>query len=306
MAGSVRPKEIVIVGRRGDVPTENVVACLEQEYDGEVMITSGWVDCPGHVPPVQLGARIAGGEILAIVDDDVAVTNEWLGRLVRNFEKPVVGVVGGRMIIPGFKHFRLKGRPGRISWYGRYWGNLGIVDASGSFEVDAVVECNWAWRRDVLASLVFDPVLNFDDGYMYGFDLCLQAKKLGYRVIYEPQAVVYHHVAPRAAELDREDDKRRIYAHCRNGTYATLKNVNGLRRLAFLAWCFLIGGYRSWGLGAALVDLVMHCFRWRHVGLREAWRGKLAGVYLWSQYRRSAPWAGASMRDQTRRAHRGG
>src|SRR5437870_12487738 len=73
MGGSVRPAEIVIVGRRGDVPTDNVISWLEAQYDSEVVITRGWVDSPGHMPPVQLGAEIAAGEVPVVVDGDVTV-----------------------------------------------------------------------------------------------------------------------------------------------------------------------------------------------------------------------------------------
>ena len=112
------------------------------------------------------------------------------------------------MLVPGQAPFKLKGKPGCISWYGKMWGNLGSVTGPASIDVDSVMEGNCIWRRSVLASLEFDPVLNFDDASMYGPSRSVPSgseESVGCRVIYDPRALVYHHVGPRAPELDRQE-----------------------------------------------------------------------------------------------------
>ena len=78
-----------------------------------------------------------------------------------------------------------------------------------------VVEGNRIWRRALLVSLEFDPVLNFDDARC-PVSISLQAKKRGFKVIYDPRALVYHHPAPRAPELRRQERGFRLYCYCRD------------------------------------------------------------------------------------------
>ncbi|MGB6625239.1 MAG: glycosyltransferase, partial [Candidatus Acidiferrales bacterium] len=185
LIGKSQPDEIIVVGRRGDGETERSISRLRESSMGCIQLRSVWVTIPGHIPPIEAGLSAASGGLVAIVDDDVTVRADWLGQLISNFSDSSVGVVGGRTIIPGMPLPKLKGQPGQIAWYGKAWGNIASLDGSGPIKVDSVMEGNWAWRRDLLSSIFFDPVLNFDDAAMYGVDLCLQAQRKGYRVIYE-------------------------------------------------------------------------------------------------------------------------
>lgn len=280
VAGVRKPDEIVIVGRKGDMSTASVIATIELTQCSGVAIRSAWVTEPGHIPPVDTGVRIASGELVAVVDDDVTVTAEWLTSLVSHFAQADVGVVGGRVLLPGVDPPKPKGKPGCISWYGKIWGNLGSLTGPNSIDVDSVMEGNCIWLRSLLTSLEFDPALNFDDASMYGLDLCLQAKRCGFRVIYEPRALVFHHPAPRAPELDRQERGPRLYSYCRNYTYITLKWSSFWRRLVFLGWWFLIGERDAWGLGSLAFDKLWGGWRTnRHVA--HAWRGKVEGTRLW-------------------------
>ena len=280
LIGKSQPDEIIVVGRQGDGETEQSVSHLLESPMGCTHLRSAWVTIPGHIPPIEAGLSAASREIVAIVDDDVTVRADWLGQLISNFSDPSVGVVGGRVIVPGMPLPKLKGQPGQIAWYGKAWGNVASMDGSGPVRVDSVMECNWAWRRDLLSSVFFDPVLNFDDASMYGVDLCLQAKRKGYQVIYEPRAVVDHHIAPRAPELDRADRPRRVFSYCRNYTYIMLKNLSAWRRPIFLGWTFLVGERQAWGVAALLVDTLTHGLRVRR-NVVSAFRAKVEGIRLW-------------------------
>ncbi|MFZ0639021.1 MAG: glycosyltransferase [Candidatus Acidiferrales bacterium] len=278
--GRLRPREIIVVGRQGDDETEQAVTLLHTFAKDATAMRSAWVTVPGHVPPVETGARMASGGIVAIVDDDVTVHSDWLERLVPAFSDPRVGVVGGRVTVPGAPLPKLKGRPGQISWYGKAWGNLGNINGASLIDVSTVMEGNWAWRRDLLASIVFDPVLNFDDASMYGLDLCFQARRKGYRIVYEPRAAVDHHVAARAPELDRSDRSRRTFSYCRNYTYIMLKNSPAWRKFIFLSWTFLVGEYHAWGAAALVADTFARGLRVQR-NVATAFRGKMEGILLW-------------------------
>jgi GT2 family glycosyltransferase len=273
------PEEIIVIGREGDLATRQALAEAGESCKDRTTLRTAWVSEPGHLPPVSKGLELSSGDIVAFVDDDVTATPEWLAHLVAPFADPGVGVAGGRVITPASQSARRRGRPGHISWYGKHWGNVASLDGDSPVEVEAVMECNWAWRRDLLASLQFDPVLNFDDASMYGLDLCMQARAKGFRVLYEPRAVVHHHVAPRVASLDRSDRTKRCFAYSRNYTYIMLKHLPRWKRPVFVAWWFVVGERGSWGLAA----MVSQISTGRSPRLPEVWsalRGKVEGILL--------------------------
>lgn len=277
--GSRLPDEIIVVGREGDQKTSDAAADAHEICSGKTAFRMAWVTRPGHIPPVQKGLELAAHEIVAFLDDDVTVTPAWLEHLIADFSEPKAAVVGGRVITPAAPPPRLKGKPGCTSWYGRHWGNVASVQGESAFEVGGVMECNWAWRSSVLTSLEFDEILNFDDASMYGLDLCLQAKSAGWRVVYEPRAVVHHHAAPRPSDLDRSDRPKRAFAYARNYTYIMLKHLEWWRKPIFLAWWFLIGERGSRGLAAVVADTVIgHPLQPGEV--RSSLSGKLRGAFL--------------------------
>lgn len=282
----VLPDEIIVAARKDDDVTRQAVEPLCASSGDPAPIRLASVSLPGHIPPVEAGLQLAAGQVVAIVDDDVTVTRGWLEAILDPFADPAVGVVGGRVVVPGQEPGKLTGKPGRVVWYGRTWGNVASLDGERTVEVDTVIECNWAWRRDLLRYLRKDPVLNFDDASMYGLDLCLQAKAAGFRVVYQPRALVLHHVKPRTPELDRANRPPRAFSYCRNYTYIMMRRLPPWRKLAFLAWWFGIGERAAAGIGALLADALTG--RKHQAGeVRRVFAGKVEGIRLWLRNRKA-------------------
>lgn len=269
------PGEVLVVGRLEDDEARSVV----QAYGDHLPVRWVEVDRPGHVAPVAEGLAQAIGNIVAFLDDDAEPEPCWMGALVEPFADPLVACVGGRVASVGFRG-KVHRDAGRIRWYGKHIGNVGALEVPRPIDVDGVMEGNWAWRRDVLANLDFDPVLDFDDASMYGLDLCLQAKAMGLKVIYQSAARVFHHVAPRDHLLDREDRRKRTFTFVRNYTYIGLKHFRGLRRAAFVAWWWGVGVHGGYGLLGSVWGSVAR----RH-GVREltaaSFEGRWEGLRLW-------------------------
>ena len=295
--GSVLPDEIIVAGRQGDAPTRSMVERLCASLGGTVPIRSCWVSLPGHVPPVEEGLKAAKEELVAIVDDDCTVSRGWLESLLAPFSDPSVGVVGGRVVVPGQSSGRPRGKPGHVTWYGQTWGNVASLDGEVAMEVDTVMECNWAWQRHLLNSLEIDPALNFDDASMYGLDLCLGAKAAGFRILYEPRALVLHHVKPRTPELDRADRPARTFSYCRNYTYIMLKRLPVWRKCVFLVWWFAMGEGLAEGAGAFAANMLSG--RKHAPGVtRGAFAGRVEGLRIWLRTRRSGQARGPEVRQQ--------
>ncbi len=280
LRGSELPSEILIVGREGDQDTQRALDRLANGLQPNVNIRPAWVKIPGHIPPIEMGLQLATNDLIAFLDDDVTVSEDWLRTLLPNFADSSVGIVGGRVVVPGSPIPKLKGKPGLVSWYGKHWGNIASVQGEKSILVDGVMECNWIWHRGLLRSIEFDPILNFDDASMYGLDLCLQAQRRGFRVLYDPRVLVYHHLAPRTQELDRADRRDRTFTYCRNYTYIMLNRLPWWRKPIFLTWWIVVGERGAWGIGALVADILLRGIRDdRHVV--SSILGKIEGARLW-------------------------
>lgn len=271
------PDEVIVVGRAEDSEAQGVVVDAARRNVRPIRWVE--VDRPGHVAPVRRGAHEADGDIVAFLDDDTEPEARWLGAITGPFAQPGVACAGGRVLTSGVRAI-VKRDAGQVRWYGQHIGNVGSIDAPGPIDVAGVMEGNWAWRKSVLFSLEWDPVLEFDDASMYGLDLCLQARAAGWRIVYEPAARVIHHAAPRDPMLDRAHRPRRTFTYARNYTYIGLKRFRGTRRAAFVVWWWLVGERGAYGFLTGLADLAIgRDGVWEQIG--AAWQGRAAGMRLW-------------------------
>ncbi len=148
----------------------------------------------GKVGPAEkrdLGAEHARGAILAFTDDDAFPSPEWIEKALVHFEDEQVGAVGGPAVTPknddfwqkvsGFVYasFLMSGAYRR-----RYVSVGGVVE---DYDLPSV---NLIMRRDV-----FLKVGGFDSSFYPGEDtkLCLEVKKQNYKILYDPEVLVYHH-----------------------------------------------------------------------------------------------------------------
>jgi GT2 family glycosyltransferase len=137
----------------------------------------------GKVGPAEkrdLAIKYAQGEIIAFLDDDAFPRADWLKKSIKLFSDKKVGAVGGPAMTP--KHDdTLQKVSGAVfeSYLGgggarnRYWPTVNLL-----------------FRKDVFAKIG-----GFDNTYWPGEDtkLCLDILSAGYKIMYTPEAVVYHH-----------------------------------------------------------------------------------------------------------------
>ena len=151
----------------------------------------------GVVNPPQkrdMAIPLAKGEILAFIDDDAYPANDWLKNASKNFIDPEVAAVGGPAVTPAYDSLRQKAS-------GLVYSSL-LVSGQYSYrylpkprkEVDDYPSCNFLVRKSIMQELG-----GFDTNFWPGEDtkLCLDiTKKLGKKIIYDPQVLVYHHRRP--------------------------------------------------------------------------------------------------------------
>lgn len=125
------------------------------------------------------GLRHASGEVVAFTDADCVVEPSWLRHLVRPLAEVAVGAAGGRI---------LSRRPcNRIEAFGERIHDH--ARAIGYLNPPYVITMSWASRREVLERLG-----GFDAALLRGSDVECSFRLLGagYRLVYAPQAVLYH------------------------------------------------------------------------------------------------------------------
>jgi GT2 family glycosyltransferase len=158
----------------------------------------------GFVFACNEGARGARGRYLVFLNNDTQVTRGWLSALIRTFtEMGQIGAVGPKVLFPD----------GRLQEAG-----VGInPDCTSSligFSDDPDLPC-FSYRREVdyvsgVCLMVeagrFQQLGGFDGDYAPAYcedvDLCLRLRALGLRIVYDPSAVIVHHLSMTSATVD--------------------------------------------------------------------------------------------------------
>lgn len=152
------------------------------------IISSGKV---GPAKKRDLGLKYAKGEVLAFLDDDAYPEKDWLSKMIPLFRDGVVGAVGGPAITPKSDGI-LQKVSGAIfeSFIGGNFTRNRYLPLGKIGEVNDWPTVNLLVWRDV-----FKEVGGFDCKYWPGEDtkLCLDILNSGYKILYNPAGVVFHH-----------------------------------------------------------------------------------------------------------------
>jgi len=130
----------------------------------------------------NLGIQQARGEIVAFIDDDCEAEKSWLSELVKGYEDTHVGGTGGRIISP------LK-----ETLADRYCFHVGLLETPKMKKdvVEYVITANASFRKSAIQEVGgFDTHFAFPGGE--DPDISYRLIHSGYRLIYNPLAVVNH------------------------------------------------------------------------------------------------------------------
>lgn len=143
----------------------------------------------------NVGVRATQADIVILLNQDTVVQPGWLQAMVEPFTNEEVGIVGGKGLYPDGKTIQHAGawvKPGDASTE-----HIGVGQPDdGQFnqlaDMDYVTGASFAIHRRVLESLG-----GLDEAYYPAFyeevDYCYRARRAGFRVVYQPQAVFLHY-----------------------------------------------------------------------------------------------------------------
>jgi len=202
------PKVSIIIPtiRINDYVHESMSHILSLDYSNfEVLIFSDEKDkvhswpktriiASGRVGPAQkrdLALKYAKGKILAFLDDDAYPMNDWLKKMVPLFRDGRVAGVGGPAITP-MSDGVLQKVSGSI--FESYLG--GNFTRNRYLPIDKLSEIlDWPTVNLLVWRDSFAEVGGFNCAYWPGEDtkLCLDFLNAGYKLLYNPQGIVFHH-----------------------------------------------------------------------------------------------------------------
>lgn len=180
--------EVIIADDAADQATRAVLGAVR----GAKLLVNG--NNLGYLRTVNSAAKDARGEWLVLCNNDIEVQDGWLEALVECAENdPAIGVVAPRYLAPD----GTVSEAGAIIWRDGTGWNYGRGGDPG--------HPHWSFRREIdygsaaallVSANLWRQVDGFDERflpmYFEDVDLCFQAREAGYKVVYEPAAVVVH------------------------------------------------------------------------------------------------------------------
>jgi GT2 family glycosyltransferase len=167
----------------------------------------------GFATANNIGIRESKGEYIVLINPDVILTNDWLERLSDCVEKDrVIGIASPKLLrydgridstghVFSFSRLEVKNRGEEEQDYGQY------------DEYTDLLSCDFACcliRRETLTQIgPLDERIFLDHE---DIDYCLRTRIAGWRIVYCPSSIVYHHrggVTPGARKRGRQLQARR-------------------------------------------------------------------------------------------------
>jgi len=193
---------------------------------------------PGLLSGRHRGTSEAKGDILVFVDDDIEADKGWLEAIKDAFAYPTVQLVGGRNLPryesdpPAWLQWFWAEQPGGISC-----GYLSLVDLGEEvMEIGAnfVWGLNFSIRRSALVDLGgFHPdcmpkhLQHFQGDGETG--LTMKANERAYKAVYQPKALLFHHVPSNRMTLEYFDSRCFYQGVC--NSFTDIRRQYGLYKI---------------------------------------------------------------------------
>lgn len=185
--------EVIIVDNGSRDGTKKL---LEKKYKKEKNIKSVFLkENKGPAYARNIGAKLAKGKYLALLDNDTKPDKEWLVVATKEFEKDsTIGAIQCKLV--------LMDEPEKIDYIGDYFTKLGFLAQivwAGDLEVNTPKDIREIFSAKsagmVIRNDVFSKSGALDNDYFIYVeetDLCWRVWLSGYRVVYIPNSIVYH------------------------------------------------------------------------------------------------------------------
>lgn len=184
--------EVIIAGRIQDGATRRHIEHLVRNHSNirhlDIQFETG-----DSSRKKNAGAAEAQADIIAFLDDDVKVSPDWPEQMIRLFEDPRVGLASGPGLVPD--DVSLSSRLAGLALASRATGYVSYRYSQQHADIreiswSRVIGCNMAYRQEA-----FDRMGGFDPDFWPGEEMMASCRtqRLGYRLVFNPMATVYHY-----------------------------------------------------------------------------------------------------------------
>lgn len=281
---TLAPAQLILVVREDDEETSAELPRLAEETLQFEIVR---VRRPGQTHALNTALAQARCELIAFIDDDAVPKRDWLLRLAEQFEDPAVGAVGGKLIVPQITASQSSDRlpVGQLTRLGRPSGNHHAGDGSAR-EVQWLRGANMSFRRGLCR---FDESLRGEGAQVANdSEASLRVHAAGWRVIYTPDAAVFHNAAPRTgADQRSKPSGRAVRDKAFNEMLALMRWLPAGQRLRAATYLLIVGepptpgpfgAVRTIAIGRlSPLDTVLRC-------VNASW-GRAAALRKWSRDR---------------------
>ena len=191
----------------------------------------------GKVGPAEkrdLSLQYAEGNVFAFTDDDAWPRKDWLKNAITELKEKEVGAVGGPAITAPNDNLMQQGS-GKVYESFLCSGKYTYRYLPGyRREDDDIPSVNLIVKREV-----FEKINGYDSTFYPGEDtkLCMDIVNAGYKIIYSPEVLVYHH----RRTLFRAHLKQITNYAKHRGYFAKKLPQTSLRLAYFIPTLFVIG-----------------------------------------------------------------
>jgi GT2 family glycosyltransferase/SAM-dependent methyltransferase len=180
--------EVILVDDAADADTKQL---LERVHGARVLVNE---KNEGYLRSMNRGATLARGKWIVLCNNDIEVQPGWLEAMLDCAESDEsVGVVAPKFVSPDGS----LSEAGGIVWSDGTGANYGRGDDPGLFQYEYRREVDYGSAAALMVRAeLWRETGGFDERYLPMYyedtDLCFEARERGWRVLYEPGAVVMH------------------------------------------------------------------------------------------------------------------
>ncbi len=191
------PLEVIVVD---NASTDNSAAIAESFAPAVRLLRNA--HNLGYAGGNNIGLAAANGEVLLLLNQDTVLQPGCLAALAATFAEPQVGLVGCKIYYPEGRLIQHAGaliRPGDAFALHRGQNEVDVGQYDTVVEADYLTGAALALHRRTLQRVgLLDEA--YYPAYYEDADYCYRARRAGFQVLYQPQAVVRHHESASTAQ----------------------------------------------------------------------------------------------------------
>lgn len=242
-----------------------------------------WASLPGAR---NYGVRRALGDIILFIDDDVVLPAGYLAAHAKNYDRPEVGAVAGRVfdrmkLSESREEYTIEQLPKEASDPGIAWYYIDLVHTVKPQQVISARGCNMSFRREIFTKfgLMFDERFR-GSAVREESDFCLRLRQTELQIWYDPQANLVHLGEETGGCHDistRSLQYQITFYH--NHFFLGLKNLTLVQQLRFFAKlfdCHVLGNPPCYKSGSPLKIISRAGFYF--LGYLSAWKTRIQSI----------------------------